>query len=190
VSKYSLWCNIRSQEGMDAMVNRHESGDSAEVRTGSGQLAYKRRLAYRALGITPEEVECVPFLRTNLAGITRLLNKRCADNEPPVRLLDLLEYTDDPEARKVLRAYLSVPESYRKVVPAEAFCLAARVSPWRILEVIAGVAVRRAGQGSALIAAIQHPSVVAKTINRALESDGVQDRMTIHKAMGFLPIRG
>lgn len=82
---------------------------------------------------------------------------------------------------------MSVPESYRRLLPPEAFCHAAGVSPWRVLEIIAGVAVRQGAQASAIIAAIAHPRVVEKTIDMALQDDGTRERMMLHKAVGFLP---
>jgi hypothetical protein len=38
-----------------------------------------------------------------------------------------------------------------------------------------------------MIAALAHPRVVEKTIERALTDEGIADRMALHKAMGFLP---
>jgi hypothetical protein len=64
----------------------------------------------------------------------------------------------DPEARKVLAVYLSVPASYRKLLHAEAFCHAAGVSPYRVLELITVVAVRQGAPASAIVAAVMHRS--------------------------------
>jgi hypothetical protein len=189
VAKSPRRCDIAARSVI-VMANGSQINGSPEVRTGIGQTAYKRELAYRRLGISPQQVQRIPFLRADLVRIARLLNKGRANDESPVRFLDLLQYSENPEAVKVLSVYRSVPESYRKLLPAEAFCCAAGVSPYRILEFVAAAAVRQGAMASAVIAAIQHPSVVAKTIYRALEPDGVQDRMMIHKAMGFLPIRG
>jgi hypothetical protein len=159
-----------------------------KARKENGQTAYKRQLAYAHLGIDPKDVESVPFLGANLRRIARCINQGRAKDET-VRPLDYLRSSEDPEARKVVTAYLSVPESYRRLLPAEAFCHAAGVSPWRVLEIIAGVAVRQAAQGSAIIAAVMHPRVVVKTVERALQNDGVRERMMLYKAMGFLPMR-
>jgi hypothetical protein len=162
---------------------------SPEARKSTGQTAYKRRLAYAHLGIDPKDVECFPFLRTELRRIARQI--RGADNNPsPIRPLDHLRSSDDPEAHKVLDAYLSVPESYRKLLPVEAFCHAAGVSPQRILEAITVVAVRQGAAASAIIAAIVHPRVVQKTVDRALQDDGFRERGMLHRAFGFLPMRG
>jgi len=83
------------------------------VPSGYGQTAYKRELAYQHLGINPQDVERVPFLWPNLRGIARRLNRGRAEHAPLVCPLDLLQWSEDPEARKVLQKYLAVPESYR-----------------------------------------------------------------------------
>jgi len=164
------------------------AGVPSDYRTGHGQTVYKRALAYQHLGIQPESVERVPFLWPNLRGIAHRLNRGRAKDAPPVSALDLLQWSEDPEARKVLQKYLSVPESYRRLLPAEAYCCAAGVSPFRVLEVIAGVAVRLGAQTSAVLAAVWHPRVVEKTIEMALTDEGIADRNALHRATGFTPL--
>jgi hypothetical protein len=58
----------------------------------------------------------------------------------------------------------------------------------RILEVVAGVAVRLGAQASAILAAVWHPRVVEKTIEMALTDGGTVDRNTLHRATGFTPL--
>ena len=145
------------------MANGHKSVLGAEVRTGLGQTAYKRGLAYKRLGINPRDVQHIPFLRAELRRIARCVNRGLHKDEPavsPVRPLDYLQSSEYPDARKVSKVYLSVPESYRRLLPAEAFCHAAGVSPWRVLEAITVVAVRQGAQASAIIAAVYGPRVV------------------------------
>ncbi len=163
-----------------------------EVCAGEGQTEYKRHLAYAHLGINPKDVERIPFFASQLKRITRVLRGVDKSDPPPmpVRPLDYLRSSEDPEARKVLEVYLSVPESYRRLLPVEAFCLAAGVSPWRVLDSITVVAVRQTAQASAIIAAILHPRVVQKTVERALQDEGTSERMMLHKAVGFLPRGG
>src|SRR5215467_2011383 len=157
---------------------------------GYGQTGHKRQLAYARLGINPQDVERVPFLWPNLRGIARRLNRGRAEDAPLVCPLDLLQWSEDPEARKVLQKYLSVPESYRRLLPAEAYCCAAAVSPWRLLEIVTGVAVRLGTQSSAILAAVWHPRVVEKTIEMALTDEGTADRNALHLATGFTPPKG
>jgi hypothetical protein len=159
------------------------------VRRGEGETAYKRQLAYERLGIDSKDVQYVPFFATQLRRIARRINHHAGRNDQSTsrfHALDYLRFSEDPEAQKVVDAYFSVPQSYRRLLPPEAFCHAASVSPWRVLEIITGVAVRQTAQASALIAAIAHPSVVGKTIEMALQDDGTRERMMLHKAVGFL----
>ena len=177
-----------SVRGLSAMTTDHQPPIPAEDRARLGQTAYKRDLAYQHLGIQPESVERVPFLWPNLRGIARRLNRDRAEDAPVVCPLDLLQWSEDPAAHKVLQKYLSVPESYRRLLPAEAYCCAAGVSPWRILEIVTGVAVRLGTQSSAILAAIWHPRVVEKTIEMALTDEGTADRNALHRATGFTPL--
>jgi hypothetical protein len=164
------------------MVNRH----SPEFRNNLGQTAYKRKLAFERLGIDPKDVECVPFFRADLRRIARHVNRGRPKNDAD-RPFDYLGLSEDPDARTVMNVYLLVPESYRKLLPAEAFCHAAGVPPERVLELIAGVAVRLGALGSSVIAAAMHPQVVRKTIERALHDNGTKERMMLLRAAGFLP---
>ena len=156
---------------------------------GEGETVYKRQLAFERLGVNPKDVQRIPFFAIQLRRIARRVNHGTGRSDPPfsaVRALDHLRSSEDPEARKVADAYFSVPESYRRLLPPEAFCHAAGVSPWRVLEIITAVAVRQTAQASAIVAAIAHPSVVGKTIDMALQDHGTRERMTLHRAVGFL----
>jgi hypothetical protein len=104
-------------------------------------------------------------------------------------VFECLQYSSDPDGLRALNLYRSVPASYRRLLPAEAFCQAASVSPQAVLANIAAGAVRINASAAAIIAAVMHPRVVAKTVERALQNDGVRDRMMLHKAFGFIPPR-
>ena len=155
--------------------------------TSTGQTDYKRGLAYERLGINPKDVQCIPFLATQLRRIARTVRGANKHSPvPPVRALDFLGSSEDPEARKVLDVYLSVPESYRRLLRPEDFCHAAGVSPWRILDCITVVAVKQGAQGAAIVAAINQPRVVMKIVERALGDGGTRECMMLCKATGFL----
>lgn len=98
-----------------------------------------------------------------------------------------LQTSSDPDARKVLDAYHSIIKSFRVSLPIEAFCFAASVSPLRILEIITATCVRLGAQASSIVAAVNHPRVVEKTVEMALTDGGHEDRADLHKAVGFLP---
>jgi hypothetical protein len=173
---------------MGLAMNEDKKTPLPTVRTSIGQTDYKRELAYERLGINPKDVQCLPFFATQLRRIARTVRGADKHSQPTerIRALDFLQWSEDPEARKVLEVYLSVPRSYRRLLRAEDFCHAAGVSPWRILEVIAGAVVRHEAQASAMIAALMRPRVVMKTVEMALQDEGIRDRVMFHKATGFL----
>jgi len=172
----------------DSTVYDNGQPPPTEAPTETGQTAHKRGLAYRCLGIDPRDVQCVPFLANQLRRIARTVRGAGAEDSSvaPIRPLEYLRNSEDPDAGKVYSAYLSVPPSYRRLLPAEAFCLAAGVSPWRVLEILTVVVVRQGVQSSAIIASILGPRVVAKTVERALQNDGRRERMILLRATGFL----
>jgi hypothetical protein len=163
-----------------------------EIAQKTGQTAYKRKLAYRRLGINPKDVQCIPFFASQLRRIARTGRRAGREDQlaAPVRPLDYLASSADPEARKVLERYYSVPESYRRLLRPEDFCHAAAVSPWRVLESITVVAVRQAAQMSAIVAGALQPRVVEKTVQRALRDEGTKERMMLLRAVGFLQAGG
>jgi hypothetical protein len=171
-------------------VDEDKKASRPIVRTSIGQTDYKRELAYRCLGIDPEDVKRIPFFATQLRRIARTVRGADKDSPPtaPVRALDFLRRSEDRDARQLLKVYLSVPQSYRRLLHPEAFCQAAGVSPLRTLEIIAGVVVRYEVQASAMIAALMLPRVVMKTVEMALRDEGIHDRVVFHKATGFLQV--
>ena len=154
---------------------------------GEGQTDYKRALAYRLLGINPEDFQRIPDLQfaAEKHRSHAHIPDRYSSSGAPVPALALLEISDNPEAIKVRLAYLSVPESYRRLLPPEAFCHSAGISPWVLLEAVTVAAVRRGVMASAIVAAVNMPRVVQKTVEVALQDDGYRERMMLHKAVGF-----
>jgi len=112
-----------------------------------------------------------------------------------------LASSDHDAARKVLLAYngLHCQLRYQRrawnnnvkdkdsPLPIEYFCVAAGVSPLTILGILTGEIVRMGAQASAVIAAVNHPRVVQKSVEMALTDEGILDRTLLAKATGFLP---
>jgi hypothetical protein len=169
------------REGQKLMAKHHQSRIPGDERARLGQTAYKRELAYQRLGIRPEDVQCMPFFRASLSRIARLLNRphgRGDQPSTPVCVFDCLQYSNDLDVLRVLNLYRSVPASYRRLLPMEAFCHAAAVSPQVVLANIAAGAVRMNASAAAIVAGAWHPQVVLKT---------VKERMVLHRAAGFFP---
>lgn len=66
-------------------------------------------------------------------------------------------------------------------------CAQAGIAPLELVRVAADVACRLSMYRTQFIVAASHPRVVEKTVEMALTDDGVEDRVTLHKATGFLP---
>lgn len=98
-----------------------------------------------------------------------------------------LQTSADPDAIKILEKYYSLPKFQRKLVPIEAFCHSAQISPLRALEIITATCVRLGAQASTLISAVNAPRIVQKTVDMALTDEGVEDRAMFHRSTGFLP---
>jgi hypothetical protein len=171
-----------------AMLNTEIPSIKPQVCRGEGQTDYKRALAYRMLGIGPQDFQRIAYFGAQLRRIARIAHiaDGYSPSGAPLPALALLETSDNPEAIKVRDAYMSIPETYRRLLPPEAFCCAAGVSPWVILDAITVAAVRSGAMGAAIVAAVNMPRVVQKTVEMALTNDGAKERFAFHKATGFL----
>jgi hypothetical protein len=156
----------------------YEKTPRVPISTGEGQTAYKRQLAYDQLGIDPKDVPITPLVAAQMTRIGRLTGYKPA--------LELLAQSDDPEARKVYAAYVSVSRTYRKLISPEAYCFAAGVDPNRMLEAITVVAVRQGTRSATIVASIMNPQVVMKTVEMALQDRGFRERRILLRATGFL----
>lgn len=147
---------------------------------------YTRRALLAKLGVTEESLAACVRISPELGRITRAI--KSANSNLPRDPFYYLAASDAPEARAILAARERISRGNRKLVPIEAFCIAAAVPPMRVLEVITATAVRLGAQASAIIAAVAHPKVVEKTVEMALTDEGIEDRTTLHKHTGFLPM--
>src|SRR5260370_31046444 len=107
--------NLRSDDST-ARDNRQTS--RSEVPTETGQTAHKRELAYRRLGINPRDVQCVPFLANQLLRIARAVRGTNTDDRSvaPVRPIEYLRNSKDPDAAKGYSAFIPVPPSSPRVL--------------------------------------------------------------------------
>lgn len=138
------------------------------------------------LKVTDEQLRSSPKITPELGRISAAISR--ADINSPTDPYYYLTVSDSPEARAILALRESIIPQRRRLIPIEAYCLAASISPMRLLEIITATAVRLSAQASAIIAAISHPRVVEKTVERALTDEGIEDRTTLHKHSGFLPL--
>ncbi len=141
----------------------------------------EKRLAdgYERLGITPEEVAAVPKISHLLESISKPWQKK---------ILNYILGSDADESRRFLEVYSSVPPSNRKVLPFEAFCVAAKVSTKRMWEVIQGTVFEQSDSESAMLVAIAHPDIVKDTIKRAKTKFGSAEKKMLHQSRGLVPV--
>lgn len=158
-------------------------------KTGPVTLAVLER-AYDDLGITREHVTLAPQITPQIRAISKML-KRAEPHGPGTDLTTswplYLASSEDEDIRNVLAKHRMLSKAKSRVVPIEAFCVAAGVSPLRVLELLVAAIVRQGAQASTIIAAALHPRVVQKTVEMALTDDGIEDRNTLHKAVNFTP---
>jgi hypothetical protein len=177
----------------------------------------RRDEAYRRLGVTERDTRRAPQITPQLRAISKTIRRsdqpnvteriqRPGGHAAPViveRTVHAAPYgpgadiaaawphylhaAESKDASAVLDAYYSIPKTFASLLPIEAFCLAASVSPLRILETITGTIVRLGAQASTIIAAVNHPRVVEKSVEMALTDEGIEDRTLLAKAVGFLP---
>jgi hypothetical protein len=149
-----------------------------------------KKEAYELLGIMEAAAAKQPQITSHLRHLGRAIDLQNQDKPgiPRFSPIHFLRSSDAPEAQKFLEFYDSVPSRIRKAVPIEAYCAAAQVSPLRLLEIIAGTAWRLSASTSSMLHAMAQPTIVEKTIEFAQSPLGIQDRIILHKASGFLPM--
>jgi hypothetical protein len=146
------------------------------------------------LGVTPAMILAVPQITPQLRMIARTIRGSSDSRVPYGPGTDLLkswpnylEATTDVECQRVRQVYYGLPRVHRSGLPIEAFCVAASVSPLHVLEALTATVMRLGVQASSIIASVNHPRVVQKTIDVALTDDGHKDREMLHKHANFLP---
>lgn len=139
----------------------------------------QRAQAYLILGVDPNAVAAAPRIGHLISRISG--GKSAA--------LAALRASDLPEARHFISKYdnLLLPSFVRRVLPLEAFAVAAGLSPTRLFGVIAEVIRLQKAQLGAIKAAEHHERIVEVSSQQAELPTGVDDRMAHLKHMGFTP---
>lgn len=160
-----------------AAVPRRESPALPVLREGN-RTKFDRAL--RILGTDREALSRLPRITPYIQSVLKLRRED---------VVGYLAMSSDPDAVAWMsqheRADLS--NSMRIILPYEAYCIAAGISTHRMLECLSVQIIAAGAMHSAVTAARHHPEVVEATIGYALTEDGIQDRITLHRATGFLP---
>lgn len=95
----------------------------------------------------------------------------------------------DTRFARLLHLWESTTIKDRKILPPEDFLCAAGISPVDFVREIAGVMFQMNADVGIMIAAINHPKVVERTVKAAMNlKSGVRDRENLLKAAGTLPL--
>jgi hypothetical protein len=145
----------------------------------ASQLAAKRRRTYAKLGITETDVKSAPVATPFLL---RLGGTATA--------IDALSASPEPAARSFMAAYRSpkLTSTDHYYLPFEAYCVAAKVCPSRITEIVVGVLAKQQVLEGAVIAALAHPTIMRANVAAAAFAEGVTDRMAHLKMVGAMPL--
>ena len=138
-----------------------------------------RAEAYRLLGVDPNTVlysaRFSDFFRRVPGGIPEAL--------ATLRMSDL------PDARRFMRSYddVTLSAAHRKVLPLEAFAVAAGVTADQMISTLTAAIRTQAVHFGSIKAAIEHSAIVAVSIAQAKLPEGIDDRTIQLKHLSFLP---
>lgn len=142
--------------------------------------ASRRADLYSRLGITETDAASAP-------QITDILRQLPDGGQS--RAIEFLRGSSDTDAKKFLAVYDQIPVSSRKLLPIEAYTVAAGLTTKRLLELVTGACFEQSSATAALIAKASHPRIVAATVRSALNvKHGFRDRDALHKHAGFVPV--
>jgi hypothetical protein len=146
-------------------------------------LAQRRAKAYELLGVAEPDVLAAPQVSRDLRRTLHNL----ASSGMPTDPMHYLKSCGEADARMVVHLWRELPNHLRRIVPLEALCLAAKVDPLRVSDLVVMSITRISRMQSTVIAAMSHPEIVDTSVRVAKTDEGVADRMAIHKAVGFTP---
>jgi hypothetical protein len=142
------------------------------------------KIAFKMLDVLPEELLQLPQITPQLKQISKRAKIRPQLTKSwPI----YLSFSEDPQITYMIKLYYGLKEYYANLLPIEAYCQRAGINPKKVLKILNYTVSEARMQESSVVTAMRHPDVVTATINNALTPEGVQDRVIIHKATGYLP---
>jgi hypothetical protein len=133
--------------------------------------------AYAKLGVTPLDVALVPRIEHLFKGIGG-----------KARVFEYLAGSETKEARAImeLRSLLNMEQS--RVLPFEAFCVAAKVETKHMLGIISEEVFDQSRIASRLLRDAAVPSIVEATRRQAMTPAGTQEKRMMLTSGGVLPV--
>jgi hypothetical protein len=142
-------------------------------RKSPAQLAAE---AFEWLNITPEQVTAevqVSHWFPRLGGLDAVLG--------------YLRAADRPEATRIIELWNSTSTTYRRVLPFEAFCVAAAVKPMDMFAIVAVQICFQGGDAAKGLASITRGHAVDGWLARARTPGGWRERRMLAQQIGFVP---
>lgn len=138
----------------------------------------RRAQAYERLGVNPDHVRNAP-------QISPILKKSKIST---AQAAEYLRGAEDSEARRWLAKYDELSKREAAILPFEAFCLAAGLSPKKMFQVLCGAVFEQSANAGQLIRAAAHPAVVEQVIKTAKTALGTAEKKMLLQASGMLPV--
>lgn len=137
----------------------------------------RKEAALRRFHVDPEKLARTP-------EITSVLKNSFGSVKSAVQAI---RHSNETTAIEFLAVYDEIPAGDRDYISIEAICLKANVLPSALLGSLFMACKDMKGKESALIAVLEHPGVLKKTVEYAKTPGGDRDRKMLHEAVGFLP---
>lgn len=102
--------------------------------------------------------------------------------------MEYAHFSPDAAMKKLCEMWDGLSNSDRTRLHLSDLCAAAGVEPEVFLGRTMEVVARQNGPVAAMLAAVAHPEIVAKTVKFAKQKSGVADRKFLHEHSGFIPV--
>jgi hypothetical protein len=155
-----------------AIPKRARKAKSAPTETVRGR-------AYAILSVDPLEVAVMPRIEHLFRGIG---GKQ--------KVFEYLSGSAAPEARRVLDVRAKLSPSQARVVPFEAYCLAAGVTTKRLIGLLQEEVFEQSRIATSLLVRSRQPELVDYTIGQAMTPHGSKERQMVHENSGFIKPSG
>jgi hypothetical protein len=133
---------------------------------------------YDRVGITSEEVAAFPCVTDNFKDV--------GGTDGVIRYF---RGSEDKNAKEIVRLFDLNRGQTQLAIPFEAYCVAAKVTKKKFMQLLMGEVCEQSDVVSTLLAAQAHPDIVKKTVSVALSDQfgANESRAILHKHRGFLP---
>jgi hypothetical protein len=111
-----------------------------------------------------------------------------AGGKKELMLLAELAPEVEPALAPILEDWKRLSSSGKKSVSLDQICKTRKIDPYHFLGVIAEAAIKYRDNASVIVAAMNLPKIVEKSIKFAQKKDGFKDREALMKHGGFLPV--